>query len=703
MKMQHILLLGLVLAGCSSEDALELQAPASAAMPMPAAEPAAESATEPAVAQPSGPRSGVELDKFDPAIAPGDDFYLHVNGRWLVSTAIPADKSNYGAFTILDDEAQANLRQLIEEAANTDAAPGSDTQRVGSFYSSFMDEARLEQLGSVPLASALAELDAVASKGDLLLMTAQLNRVGVQIPAAIYINNDEKQSDQYITYITQSGLGLPDRDWYLSSDDATHEAARTAYRGYITKVLELAGYTRAATAPDSIMGIERLLAEAHWDRVQNRQAERTYNKRTLAELQAMAPGIEWAPLLQGLGVEEATFVVNQPSFIEALDDIWLEQPLEVWKDYYAFKTVDAFAAYLSDAFVQAQFDFEGRVLGGQEELEPRWKRGVNAVDMALGEVVGKLYVERHFQEASKQRMDQLIENLREAFRTGIDELEWMTPETKARAQEKLARFNTKIGYPDAWKDYSGLSVTAEDLVGNVMRSRRLEHEREVSKLGKPIDRNEWFMTPHTVNAYYNPPMNEIVFPAAILQPPFFNVEADDAVNYGGIGAVIGHEFSHGFDDQGRKYDGNGNLNDWWTEADAAAFSERAQKLVAQYTAIEVLPGKFLNGEFTLGENIGDLSGLAVAYKAYRRSLNGAEAPVIDGYTGDQRFFIGWAQVWRRLYRDENLEVRITTDPHSHSEARTNAIVRNFDAWYEAFDVQPGAALYLPPEERVKIW
>jgi len=703
MKMRYILLIGLVLASCSSEDAPVVQAPASAAIPMPAAESAAEPAAEPAVAQPSGPRSGVELDKFDPAIAPGDDFYLHVNGRWLASTAIPADKSNYGAFTILDDEAQANLRQLIEEAANTDAAPGSDTQKVGGFYNSFMDEARLEQLGSTPLASALAELDAVASKNDLLLMTAQLNRVGVQIPAAIYINNDEKQSDQYITYITQSGLGLPDRDWYLSTDDATHDEARTAYRGYITQVLELAGYARAAAAPDSIMGIERLIAAAHWDRVQNRQAELTYNKRTLAELQVMAPGIEWASLLQGLGVEEATFVVNQPSFIEALDDIWLEQPLEVWKDYYAFKTVDAFAAYLSDAFVQAQFDFEGRVLGGQEALEPRWKRGVNAVDMALGEVVGKLYVERHFQEASKQRMDQLIENLREAFRTGIDELEWMTPETKAKAQEKLARFNTKIGYPDAWKDYAGLSVTAEDLVGNVMRSRRLEHEREVSKLGKPIDRSEWFMTPHTVNAYYNPPMNEIVFPAAILQSPFFNVEADDAVNYGGIGAVIGHEFSHGFDDQGRKYDGNGNLNDWWTEADAAAFSERAQKLVAQYAAIEVLPGKFLNGEFTLGENIGDLSGLAVAYKAYRRSLNGAEAPVIDGYTGDQRFFIGWAQVWRRLYRDENLEVRLTTDPHSHSEARTNAIVRNFDAWYEAFDVQPGTALYLPPEERVKIW
>jgi putative endopeptidase len=665
--------------------------------------PAAGPAASGGAVVPAALQSGVELEHFETAIAPGDDFYRHVNGRWLANTEIPADKSNYGAFTLLDDEAQANLRQLIEEAARADAAPGSDSQKVGDYYNSYMDEAALEQLGAMPLAATLAQIEAVADKPELLLLSARLNRIGVQIPAAIYINNDEKQSDRYITYITQSGLGLPDRDWYLSTDDSTHATARSAYRDYISRVLTLAGYGRATAAADSIMAIEQNIAEAHWDRVRNRQAELTYNKRTLDELQTMAPGIDWAALLQGLGVSETEFVVNQPSFLEALDDIWQELPLSAWQDWYSFKTVDAFAAYLSADFVQAQFDFEGRVLSGQQELEPRWKRGVAAVDRALGEVVGRLYVERHFQDDAKQRMDQLIENLRAAFRVGIDELEWMTPATKARAQEKLASFNTKIGYPDRWKDYSGLQVQAGDLIGNVMRSRMLEHEREVNKLGQPIDRDEWFMTPYTVNAYYNPPMNEIVFPAAILQPPFFNVDADDAVNYGGIGAVIGHELSHGFDDQGRKYDGNGNLNDWWTEADAAAFAERAQRLVEQYNAIEVLPGKFLNGEFTLGENIGDLSGLAVAYKAYRMSLNGQEAPVLDGYTGDQRFFIGWAQVWRRLYRDENLEVRLTSDPHSHSEARTNAIVRNLDAWYEAFNVQPGAALYLPPGERVKIW
>ncbi len=647
--------------------------------------------------------SGVELANFDNAITPGTDFYRHVNGTWLANTPIPADKSNYGSFTVLADEADAQLRTIIESASVADSAPGSDAQKVGDFFGSFMDETRVEQLGATPIQPTLAEISAVGSKEDLLLLTADLNRAGVQIPAGGYISNDEKQSDQYITYISQSGLGLPDRDWYLSTDDATHTEARAAYQAYIAEVMELAGYARAAQSADSIMTIENRIAEAHWDKVQNRQAELTYNKRTLAELQTMAPSFDWSAFMQRLGVSEEVFIVQQPSFIEGLDKIWSDIPLDAWKDYFSFKTVDAYAGYLSDAFVQAQFDFEGRVLTGQEEMEPRWKRGVGVVDGALGEVVGRLYVEQHFQQAAKVRMDMMIENLREAFRVGIDGLEWMTPETKLQAQEKLASFNTKIGYPDEWKDYSALTVDEADLVGNVMRSRNVEHEREVNKLGSPIDRGEWFMTPYTVNAYYNPPMNEIVFPAAILQPPFFNVEADDAVNYGGIGAVIGHEFSHGFDDQGRKYDGTGNLRDWWTEADAEAFAERANKLVAQYNQIEVLPGKFLNGEFTLGENIGDLSGLAVAYQAYRMSLNGQEAPVIDGLTGDQRFFIGWAQIWRRLYRDANLEVRLTSDPHSHSEARCNAILRNFDAWYAAFDIGPDDPMYLPPEQRVKIW
>jgi len=659
---------------------------------------------EPAVAaSPAPPGSGVDLQYFDAGINPGDDFYRHVNGVWLANTEIPADRSNYGAFTVLDDEAQENLRTLIETAGAQNAAAGTDSQKVGDFFRSFMDATRIETLGAAPLQPTLARIAEVADKQALLVLSAELNRIGVQIPAGFYINNDEKQSDQYITYLVQSGLGLPDRDWYLSTDDAMHTDARAAYTAYISEVMTLAAHPRAAEISASVLAIENRIAAAHWDRVRNRQADLTYNKRTLEELNAMAPAIDWGTLMQGLGVNETSFVVNQPSFIEAMGSIWEEIGLQQWQDWYSFKYVDAYAPYLGQAFVDAQFNFEGRVLGGQQENLPRWKRGVNTVDGALGEVVGKLYVDNFFREESKQRMDQLIENLRGAFRVGIDELEWMSAATKVAAQEKLAKFNTKIGYPDSWKDYSALTVDAADLVGNIERSRRVEHEREVRKLGQPIDRDEWFMTPHTVNAYYNPPMNEVVFPAAILQPPFFNVDADDAVNYGAIGAVIGHEFSHGFDDQGRKYDGDGNLRDWWNEADAAAFSERASRLVAQYNGFEVLPGKFLNGEFTLGENIGDLSGLAVAYKAYRLSLDGQEAPVIDGFTGDQRFFIGWAQVWRRLYRDENLEVRITTDPHSHSEARANGVLRNFDPWYAAFDVQPGQALYLPPEERVRIW
>ena len=652
---------------------------------------------------PDGLGSGVELENFDTSLTPGTDFYRYVNGTWLANTPIPADKSNYGSFTALADEAEEQLRVIIESAAVADSAPGSDAQKVGDFFRSFMDESRIEALGSTPILSALSEIGSVSSKEELFLMSADLNRAGVQIPAGGYVSNDEMQSDQYITYIVQSGLGLPDRDWYLSTDDTTHQEARAAYQDYIGKVMAIAGYARVQESADSVMAIESRIAEVHWDRVMNRQAELTYNKRTLAELQGMSPSLDWAAFLQRYGVNEEVFIIAQPSYIVGLDAIWNEIPLEQWKDYFSYKLVDTYAPFLSDTFVQAQFDFEGRTLSGLEEIQPRWKRGVGVVDGALGEVVGRLYVEQHFRSEAKVRMDQLIENLREAFRVGIDELEWMTPDTKVQAQDKLANFNTKIGYPDEWKDYSALVVDPEDLVGNVMRSRRVEHDREMGKLGNPIDRGEWFMTPYTVNAYYNPPMNEIVFPAAILQPPFFNVEADDAVNYGGIGAVIGHEFSHGFDDQGRKYDGNGNLRDWWTETDAEAFAERAGKLVEQYNLIEVLLGKFLNGEFTLGENIGDLSGLAVAYKAYRMSLNGEEAPVIDGFTGDQRFFIGWAQIWRRLYRDENLEVRLTSDPHSHSEARCNAILRNFDAWYDAFNIGPDDPMYLSPQDRVKIW
>ena len=670
----------------------------------PESSPESLATVEPAQTEtPNVTSSGIDTGNFDTTIDPGDDFYRYVNGTWLTETTLPSDKSNFGAFTALGDEAEENLRRIIEDAAATEAPKGSDMQKVGDFFTSFMDIDRIEALGAEPLQSTLSDIVSVQSKDEMLIKMAELNHLSVQMPVGIYISNDAMQSDQYISYLNQWGLGLPDRDWYLTEDDESHRQAREAYGDYIGKVLELAGYERAEEAVRSVLGIEFLIAQAHWDRVKNRQRELTYNKMTLDDVSGLSPDMDWAGFLETLGVDETSVVVRQPDYIEALNGIWNTTSLAQWKDYTAFKFVDSVAAYLSEDFVQAQFEFEGRTLGGLEEIRPRWKRGVDVVDSALGEVVGRLYVEQHFRDEAKTRMDVLVENLREAFREGINELEWMTDTTKAEAQEKLAKFTTKIGYPDDWKDYSALEVRADDIVGNVQRSRRVEHNREMDKLGAPIDRGEWFMTPYTVNAYYNPPMNEIVFPAAILQPPFFNVDADDAVNYGGIGAVIGHEFSHGFDDQGRKSDGDGNLRDWWTEADAAAFSVRADRLVAQYNQFEVLPDKFLNGDFTLGENIGDLSGLAVAYKAYRMSLNGEEAPVIDGLTGDQRFFMGWAQVWRRLYRDENLEMRITSDPHSHSEARVNGVVRNFDTWYEAFNIQPDDALYLPPEERVKIW
>ncbi|HTQ98985.1 MAG TPA: M13-type metalloendopeptidase [Candidatus Acidoferrum sp.] len=667
---------------------------------------APEPAAAPAEAKPAAPvlGSGIEQKNFDPAVAAGDDFYRHINGVWLRDTPIPAEKSTYGSFTKLDDEAQANLRTLIEKAGAENAAAGTDSQKVGDFFKSFMDEAKLEELGAKPLQETLQKIAAVKSKAELMELAADLDRLGVDMPAGFTIDQDNKQSDHYITYLTQSGLELPDRDWYLVKDD-THTKALTAYATYITKVLSLAGYPRAIAAATSIQKIEHRVAEVQWDKVKNRDPIATYNKKSLDEMKTLAPAIDWPKLLQGLGITETTVIVAQPSFFQAFGKIWNEVSLQDWQDYFAFKTLDAYANYLSDAFVRARFDFRGRVLGGQQELKPRWKRGVDVVESSLGEVVGKLYVANYFKEESKQRMDQLVENLRAAYKVGIDQLDWMTPATKTAAQEKLAKFNTKIGYPKKWKDYSKLTVDASDLVGNVMRSRRVEHEREVTKLGKPIDRDEWLMTPQTINAYYNPSMNEVVFPAAILQPPFFNVEANDAVNYGAIGAVIGHEFSHGFDDQGSQFDGDGNLRNWWTDADAKAFKERTSKLSAQYSKFESPPnsGKFLSGDFTLGENIGDLSGLAVAYRAYKLSLNGKEDAVIDGFTGDQRFFMGWAQVWRTLYRPENLEVRRTSDPHSPGEARCNYVLRNFDPWYAAFGVKEGDKMYLPPEERVKIW
>ncbi len=647
---------------------------------------------------------GVDTRNMDTSVRPQDDFFRYVNGMWLKNTPIPADRPMYGAFVELRDRSEEALRTIIEEAAATpNRQAGSDLQKVGDFYQSFMDEARIEALGIRPLRPELQRIARLRNQQALPEQFAHLQRIGVQTPFGFFVGQDGKQADRYIAYVSQSGLGLPDRDFYFNQG-AQFDETRAAYVRYIETLLRLSGERNPAAAAQAIMALETRLAEAHWDRAKSRDRELTYNLKTVAELNALTPAFSWNHFIRAAGAEKTpAVVVRQPDYLEAMNAVLAQTPMPVLRQYLTFKLLDAYAPVLSRNFVDAQFAFRGQALSGLEEERPRWKRGVGAVEGALGEVVGRMYVERHFTPAQKERMQELVDNLIAAFRQGIDELEWMGPETRAEAQAKLARFNVKIGYPDRWRDYSALEVRAGDALGNAMRASQFAHNRMVNRLGQPIDRDEWGMTPQTVNAYYSSTMNEIVFPAAILQPPFFNMEADDAVNYGAIGAVIGHEISHGFDDQGRRSDGSGNLRDWWTEADNAAFQERANRLVEQYNQFCPLEGLCVNGRVGLGENIGDLSGLAVAYKAYRISLGGQEAPVIEGFTGDQRFFMGWAQIWRTLWREEALHRQLMTGPHSPGEFRVTGVLRNLPEFYAAFDVQPGDGMYLPPEQRVKIW
>jgi len=646
---------------------------------------------------------GIDRASFDPKVRPQDDLFRFVNGEWLRTTTIPPDRSNYGSFTALDDKAQADLRTLIEEAAATRSpAPGSDAQKVGDFYRSFMDTARADALGVNPLNPYFKRVDAIADPQQLVQFLGEAQRLGFSQPIGLYIAQDEKNTLAYIPIVVQGGLTLPDRDYYLK-DDAKSVGIRDKYQAYVARVLELAGFADAKAAAQRVLAFETRLARAQWTRVQNRDAVATYNKHTIASATALAPGLDWARFFTAASINTPDLVITQPSYFTAVGEAIQQVALDDWRLYLKFKLLNDYAPYLSEAFVAAHFDLHGRTLKGIQENRPRWKRAVEAIDTTMGEIAGRLYVERHFKPEAKQRMDKLVANLLKAFEVSIDELAWMGPQTKDQARAKLAKFTVKIGYPSRWKDYSALQVRSDDLVGNLMRSASVEHQRFVDKLGKPIDRTEWLMTPQTINAYYYPPMNEIVFPAAILQPPFFNVAADDAVNYGAIGAVIGHEISHGFDDQGRRYDGDGNLRDWWTSEDEKAFKARADGLVAQYSAFTPIDGLHVNGELTLGENIGDLSGLAVAYKAYQLSLGGKPGPVIDGFTAEQRFFMGWSQIWRRKYRDEELRVRLVTDPHSPSEYRANGIVTNMNEFYRAFDLKPGDKLYRPEDQRVEIW
>jgi predicted metalloendopeptidase len=652
---------------------------------------------------PKGGMSGIDRSNFDARVRPQDDLYRAVNGKWLEKTEIPADKSNYGSFTKLEDDAQVQLKEIIRQTAAKRQPQGSEEQKVGDYYSAFMDESQLETLGLQPLAAELARIDALKSKREIPLLMAHFSRIGVNTPLFPYVHQDNKDSTRYIGDFYQTGLGLPDRDFYLL-DDAKFKDIRTAYLAHIQKMLALAGIANAAAAAKDILALETRLAKSHWDKVDNRDPVKTYNKFAPGKLGSLAGEIDWPAYLDAVGFASLpAVIVTQPSYVTGFGKTLDGTELATWKSYFKWQLLNAYAPILSKPFVDENFSFFGKTLNGIQENRPRWKRGVEAVENAMGEAVGKIYVARHFPPENKARMEKLVQNLLKAYEQEFPTLDWMSPETQRAARAKLAKFTYKIGYPDKWRDYSTLAIKADDLVGNSMRAAQFEYQRNIKKLGGPIDRGEWGMTPQTVNAYYNPEMNEIVFPAAILQPPFFNVAADDAVNYGAIGAVIGHEISHGFDDQGSQYDGDGNLRSWWTKKDRKKFDALGARLAAQYDQYEPVKGYKLNGKFTLGENIADLGGMTIAYEAYQLSLAGKPAPVIEGMTGDERFFMGWAQVWRRKYREENLINRTKTDPHSPSEFRANGVVVNMPAFYESFGVKQGDKLFKPEGERIRIW
>jgi putative endopeptidase len=656
------------------------------------------------VATTKAPESGLDPAAFDRTVRPQDDLFKHVNGAWLTKTEIPGDKASYGAFDILFDKAQIDLRNIVEEAAkSTTKAAGSESQKIGDFYDSFMNEARAEQVGISPLKAEFDAIDAIKTKTDLARHFARFFKLNLINPIVGYVDGDAQQPTNEILYVYQGGLGLPDRDYYLKNDDKLKEY-REKYVGFVSNVLGQAGDANATKSAREIFVLETRLARAHWTNVENRDAVKTYNKVALADLGTQFPGFDWDAWATALGVNGVpAVVVNQPSYLKALAASVNELPVDAWKPYLKTSLLNGFAPYLNKAIVDAEFGFYNTTLRGVKEQQPRWKRGVNAVNGNLGEMLGKLYVERHFKPEAKARMEALVGNLREAYRLGIDKLEWMGPETKKQAQEKLATFTPKIGYPNKWRDYSKLEIKKDDLVGNMMRAFEHENAFQLGKAGKPIDTEQWGMTPQTINAYYNPVRNEIVFPAAILQPPFFSLEADDAVNYGGIGAVIGHEMGHGFDDQGRRYDATGALRDWWTKTDETEYQKRAKVLVDQFNEFEPLPDLHVNGELTLGENIADLTGLVIARQAYLLSLKGKEAPAIDGISADQRFYMGWAQSWKAKERDESLRQQVLTNVHSPEMYRANGPVRNIPEFYAAFSVKEGDKMFLAADRRVKIW
>jgi predicted metalloendopeptidase len=648
-------------------------------------------------------KSGIELQYVDSSVRAQDDFFKHLNGKWLATTEIPGEMSSWGVFEKLYEDIQPQLRGIIEQSAANGST--ADTKRIGDFYAAFMDEAKLEQLGMTPIQGELARVAALKDKQELPALIASFNRRNFTAPIDLGVHQDNKDSTKYVVDFAQSGLGMPDRDYYLKKDDAKMAATRAKYEETVARMLALAGDANAAASAKTVVAFETEIAKLHWSKVELRDPVKAYNKVAVAKLGELMPHYDWNAYLSGLGIAGKVdyVIVSQPSYLKALDKLLADTPIDTLKPYFQWQVVRANAPYLTKDMVEANFAFYGKELGGATEMRPRWKRGVTVTESALGESLGKVYVEQYFPAASKARMEELVKNLLAAYKQSIDQIDWMSPKTKKEAQAKLAKFTPKIGYPNKWRDYSALTVQRDDLVGNVMRSVEFNVNKELNKLGKPVDREEWGMTPQTVNAYYNPEMNEIVFPAAILQAPFFDANADDAVNYGAIGAVIGHEISHGFDDQGAQFDGDGNLRDWWSAKDHKNFKVKTGQLVKQYSAFSPVKGYKVNGELTLGENIADNSGLAIAYKAYKLSLGGQPAPVIDGFNGDQRFYQGWAQAWRAKTREAAMIRQVTTDPHSPEEFRANGTLRNQPGFYSAFGVKKGDKMYLSPKDRVTIW
>ena len=651
-------------------------------------------------------RSGLDLTHINPAVRPQDDLFRFMNGKWLTESKIPEDRASDGAFYQLYEQAEKQVKQIIIDQANSAGEIGSNAQKIGDLYNSFMDEEKIEQLGITPIAKDLTAAQSFNTKDEFLQLLGELESNGLSGLFYSYVSTDNKEATKNIVYLGQSGLSLPDEAYYREDE---YKEIRDSFLTHIKNMFELAGLKNAQSCATSVLEVETQIAACHWDQVKDRDADLTYNKKSFTQLSDLCPAFNWPLWIKSSQTPEhvlSQVVVRQPSYFEELSKLLENFEVDKWRCWLTWHILSGASSYLNSALVNENFDFYGRTLSGIPKLKERWKRATGLVEGALGEAVGQIYVERHFGKEAKDRMVDLVKNLIQAYRVDITALDWMSDETKQKAFLKLDKFTPKIGYPDKWRDYSKLTIEAGDLIGNLNAISKYSQDYEYSKIGKEVDKSEWYMTPQTVNAYYNPGMNEIVFPAAILQPPFFDVLAtDDAANYGGIGAVIGHEIGHGFDDQGSKYDGDGNLVNWWNDKDRAEFEKRTSKLITQYDQLspENAPDIKVNGALTIGENIGDLGGLTIAYKAYEISLNGKEPPIIDGYSGWQRFFMGWAQSWRGKYRPEEVRRRVATDPHSPDEFRCNQIVSNLTEFYDAFNVTQNDKHFMTEDQRVRIW